>query len=78
MSPKREPERKPELVPPSGFQEPSDPSRVAPEDRPESVRGVGAKEEPENPQLIAHERGEQATDRREGIERKGERGKARL
>lgn len=50
---------KAEVVPPSGFQEPSEPSDIAPGEQP---RAQVASAQQENPQLIAHEKGAQASE----------------
>ncbi|KAI0325436.1 hypothetical protein GY45DRAFT_1260812 [Cubamyces sp. BRFM 1775] len=54
--------KKAQLVPPSSFSEPSEPSQLRPEDKPErTLRG----EQEENPQLVAHAKGKQSEDHRE-------------
>ncbi|KAI0349741.1 hypothetical protein OH77DRAFT_1525452 [Trametes cingulata] len=53
--------KKAEIVPPSSFSEPSEPSQLRPEDKPQdTLRG----EQEENPQLIAHSKGKQSGDRK--------------
>ncbi|KAI0694653.1 hypothetical protein C8T65DRAFT_744281 [Cerioporus squamosus] len=50
---------KAERLPDSSFSEPSEPSQIRPEDKPEStLRG----EQEENPQLVAHSKGRQSGD----------------
>ncbi|CDO75162.1 hypothetical protein BN946_scf184866.g3 [Trametes cinnabarina] len=57
--------KKAEIVPPSAFAEPSEPSQLRPEDKPaDTIRG----EQEENPQLVAHNKGQQAADGRDGGE----------
>ncbi|KIP08234.1 hypothetical protein PHLGIDRAFT_18988 [Phlebiopsis gigantea 11061_1 CR5-6] len=53
---------KPQIVPPGGSSEPSEPSEVRPEDK-SKTQLVGEQEE--NPQLIAHRPGKQEADRKE-------------
>ncbi|KAJ8496590.1 hypothetical protein ONZ51_g1020 [Trametes cubensis] len=51
--------KKAQLVPPSSFSEPSEPSQLRPEDKPkDTLRG----EQEENPQLVAHKKGRQSGD----------------
>ncbi|KAI0366260.1 hypothetical protein BV20DRAFT_971957 [Pilatotrama ljubarskyi] len=53
--------KKAEIVPPSSFSEPSEPSQLRPEDKPQdTIRG----EQEENPQLVAHDKGKQSGDRK--------------
>ncbi|CAL1716623.1 unnamed protein product [Somion occarium] len=66
MAPKED--RKPELLPPSSFSEPSDPSEIIPEDKGEK-KWTG--EQGENPQLIAHTPGKQGADRNRAGKGKG-------
>lgn len=54
---------KAEQIPAGRFQEPSEPSDVKPEDKPKQLV---ASEQEENPQVIAHKKGEQAVDRAQG------------
>jgi len=54
---------KAEEVPAAGFQEPSEPSDVKPGDMP---RAQLMSEQGENPQLMAHRKGAQASDRGRG------------
>ncbi|KAL7279327.1 hypothetical protein ACG7TL_007168 [Trametes sanguinea] len=55
--------KKAEIVPPSSFSEPSEPSQLRPEDKPAAaLRGP----QEENPQLVAHGKGRQAADGRSG------------
>lgn len=52
---------KPQVVPPSGSSEPSEPSEIRPEDKPKKqLTG----EQEENPQAIAHRPGGQAADKK--------------
>ena len=52
---------KPQVVPPSGSSEPSEPSEVRPEDKPkEQLTG----EQEENPQVVAHRPGGQAAEKK--------------
>ncbi|KAH9902616.1 hypothetical protein C8Q73DRAFT_831560 [Cubamyces lactineus] len=65
--------KKAEIVPPSSFSEPSEPSQLCPEDKPkDTLRG----EQEENPQLVAHNKGRQSGDKRGGTHRPNEGGKA--
>ncbi|EKM58402.1 uncharacterized protein PHACADRAFT_252691 [Phanerochaete carnosa HHB-10118-sp] len=52
---------KPQVVPPSGSSEPSEPSEIRPEDKPKKqLKG----EQEENPQVVAHRPGGQAADKK--------------